>query len=110
MKIDVWVVPEIQLAWTPLIQETIQKVHQKAFGNFKAIGTSSSEGTIGHKQPRGVCLLSQGDNAGWIALTGTNSRGLCRWSYAVFNGRYNKRTWIIAEYCVSPNTTTGKQT
>eukprot|EP00957_Ditylum_brightwellii_P010987 832923-Ditylum_brightwellii.AAC.1 len=52
MKINAWAVPGTQLDWNPHIQEIIQKVGQKTFGNLKAIGISSNEDTIGHKQPR----------------------------------------------------------
>eukprot|EP00957_Ditylum_brightwellii_P137490 10482327-Ditylum_brightwellii.AAC.1 len=107
MKIDVWAAPEMKLAWMHLIQEAVQNQGKNTFGAFKVIGTSSLEGTIGTQQSGGICLLAQGDMIGRIALAGTDSQGLGRWSYAVFNRCYNKQTWVIAAYRVLQQNSAG---
>eukprot|EP00957_Ditylum_brightwellii_P187078 14248166-Ditylum_brightwellii.AAC.1 len=110
IQINIWAALETKLHWMHKTSNIFQQRGKQCLGTFKAVGPLSNEGALGTTQPGGVGLFLQGNVVGRTVTTGTDSRGLGRWSYIVLNGQYNKKIWVIAGYRVPQVTTAGDQT
>eukprot|EP00957_Ditylum_brightwellii_P172748 13151018-Ditylum_brightwellii.AAC.1 len=100
LDVDIFAMPKISTPWTKQVQTTCYHYEHKICGSFKCAGTSSDETMIGIYQPGGVTIFGRGRIVGRINKVGSAKRGLGRWNFCRFNGKYNRQLWIIATYRV----------